>query len=446
MSFKRFTYSSIRGILIIVRSKNKSMTIKTPHTQYFLDRLRSTPILVISSIMVICAAFIITPHLVRADSYQAQINALNQQNAATQGSINSLEGIASNYQQEINDLQSQIYGIQSAIWANQAKQASLNTQIANNQAELVQQKAILADDIKTMYVSGQLTPVEMLATSDNLSDFIDQQVAYNAIQQKIQSTVDQINALQQSLKDQQTQVAALLQTEQTQNQTLLSDQNQENSLLSYNQQQQDSYNQQIKSNNSEIATLEAEQAAANASIAKSVHVTSAEPSGGSGGLCDIGYGNGGYPMPWCNNYQDAVTDSYDFPNRECTSFANWYFINEEGQRGFSVSGNAGWWYLTSNYPANTWSGGVQPGALGVEPSSSLNAPVPSLHGGYYGHVMIVLALPDTTYNGSFPMTSNVAGTQVPDGYVLVMSMNEDEEGHFLYNFWPINYLMYINPQ
>ena len=446
MSYKRFTYSLTKRIFTIVRPKNKSMTIKTPHTKSFLDRLRSTPILVISSIVIVCAAFIITPRLVRADSYQAQINALNQQNTDTQGSLNSLEGIASSYQQEINDLQSQIYGIQSAIWANQAKQDSLNTQILSNQAELVQQKAVLANDIKTMYVSGQLTPVEMLATSDNLSDFIDQQVAYNAIQQKIQGTVDQINALQQSLKDQQTQVAALLQTEQTQNQTLVGDQNQQNSLLSYNQQQQNSYNQQIKNNNSEIATLEAEQAAANASIARYVHATSAEPSGGSGGLCDIGYGNGGYPMPWCNKDQDAINDSYDFPNRECTSFANWYFINEEGQSGFSTSGNAGWWYLTSNYSANTWSGGVQPGALGIEPSSSLNAPVPSLHGGYYGHVMVVLALPDTTYDGSFPLTSNVAGTQVPDGYVLVMSMNEDEEGHFLYNFWPANYLMYINPQ
>jgi hypothetical protein len=69
-----------------------------------------------------------------------------------------------------------------------------------------------------------------------------------------------------------------------------------------------------------------------------------------------------------------------------------------------------------------------------------------LHGGYYGHVMVVLALPGTTYNGSFPHTSAAAGTTVPATDVLVMSMNEDEEGHFMYNLWPADDLMYINPQ
>lgn len=422
------------------------MRSNTPHNKSLFDRLRSTPVLVISSIVVICIVFVVIPIVVKADSYQDQINSLNQQNASAQNSVNSLQGEASNYQQEINDLQTQINDIQSAIEANQNKQASLESEIASNKAELAEEKSILADDIKTMYVNGQLTPVEMLATSDNLSDFIDQQVAYDDVQQKIQSTVDQINTLQKNLKDQQTQVAALLQTEQSQNQTLTSDQSQYNQLLSYNQQQQNQYNQQISSNNSQIATLEAEQAAANASVAKSVSVSSAVPSSGSGGLCDIGEGNGGYPMNLCNAAQDSIIDSAGFPNRECTSFANWYFTNVEGQSGFSVSGNAGWWYLTSNYPAATWSGGVTPGAIGVEPSSSLDAPVPSLHGGYYGHVMIVLALPNTTYNGSFPYTSAMTGTYVPSGDVLVMSMNEDEEGHFLYDFWPINYLMYINPQ
>jgi hypothetical protein len=60
--------------------------------------------------------------------------------------------------------------------------------------------------------------------------------------------------------------------------------------------------------------------------------------------------------------------------------------------------------------------------------------------------MIILALPGTTYDGHFPSTAAAAGTYVPQGYVLVMSMNEDEAGHFMYNLWPANYLMYINPQ
>ena len=405
--------------------------------------IRSTPILLILSIISVSSAFIVIP-LVRADTFQNQINALNQQNSSIQGQLGVLSGQSLNYQNQLSDLNSQINAIQNAIYTNQQKQTELNNQIIQNQAELIQQKSVLGNDVRTMYFSAQLTPEEMLATSSSLSQYVDQQVAYEAIQNKIQNTLNQINQLQISLNQQKTQLNQLLQTEQTQNQTLLTDQNQVQTLLNMNQQQQAQYNNQMANNNNQIKTLIAEQAAANASIARNAGISNI-PSGGSGGACDIGQGNGGYPMTLCNAYQDAIVDNAGFPNRECTSFANWYFTTVEGQSNFSVSGNAGWWYLTSNYPAITWGGGVKPGALGIEPSSSLNSPVPSLHGGYYGHVMIVLALPGTTYNGSFPYTAAYNGV-VPQGYVLVMSMNEDEAGHFMYNLWPINYLMYINPQ
>lgn len=408
-----------------------------------INFIRSTPFLFIASIFTVCSVLII-PSLVRADSYQAQIDALNSQNSAIQGNLGLLSGQAANYQNQINDLNAQINAIQNAINANQNKQNELNAQIVSNQKELINQKSVLANDIRTMYLNSQLTPEEMLATSSSISQFIDQQVAYQTVQNKIQSTLNQINQLQISLNQQKVQVAQLLQTENTQNQTLISDQSQVQNLLNMNQQQQNQYNAQIANNNNQIKALIAAQAAANAAIARRADVSNI-PSGGSGGACDIGQGNGGYPVQLCNAPQDAITDSAGFPNRECTSFANWYFTTVEGQTNFSVTGNAGWWFLTSNYPAVTWGAGVKPGALGIEPSSALNAPVPSLHGGYYGHVMIVLALPGTTYNGSFPYTAAYNGV-IPQGYVLVMSMNEDEAGHFMYNLWPINYLMYINPQ
>jgi hypothetical protein len=252
-------------------------------------------------------------------------------------------------------------------------------------------------------------------------------------------TIQQLETAAQTQKE---QVSALLSTEQSQQAQVATDEAQESQLLSANQSQQDQYNNQISSNNSQISSLRSAQAAANASIARSLNISA---SGGGGGACDIGQGNGGYPTRLCDASQDSLTDANGFPNRECTSFAYWYFTSIEGESGFQVSGNAGWWWETSNYPVSTFPD-VKVGALGVEPSSSLDAPVPSLHGGYYGHVMVVLALPGTTYNGSFPYTSAATGTVVPAGDVLVMSMNEDEEGHFMYNLWPANYLMYINPQ
>lgn len=145
---------------------------------------------------------------------------------------------------------------------------------------------------------------------------------------------------------------------------------------------------------------------------------------GSGGACDAGAGNGGYPMDWCDARMDSIsTVSYssDRINRECTSYAYWYFTTVEGHADFHATGNANRWARTSNYPAH-----VSPavGAIAVET------------GGYYGHVAIVQALAGQTYDGQ----------TVPDGYVLVSEMNYDWQGHFRYSYSPLNkFSAYIYP-
>ena len=434
------------SIVSIVKSKTNrisSYMISKLQLKSIVQRLYLTVFLGLISFAIISLNL---NQVVSAINYQSQINALQNQNQQTQNNLNSLQAQATNYQQVISQDQAQINAINNAISANSAKEAYYQQQIAVDNQKIAQNKAYLALAIKTLYIQGQMTTIEQLATSNSLSSFVTKQEDDIAVQNNLNSLLSQIKQAQLSAENNNNQVKALILTETSQQNQVTADQNQINQLLAMNQQQQNNYNAQLSTANAQIAQLKAEQAAADASIARnvSVNLNLQKSSSGSGGACDIGYGNGGYPNVLCNTTQDAIVDSAGFPNRECTSFANWYFTNVENQTNFQVTGNAGWWFETSNYPVSVFPN-VQPGAIGVEPSSSLNAPVPSLYGGYYGHVMIVLALPNTTYSGNFPYTANVAGTYVPSGYVLVMSMNEDFYGHFMYNLWPANYLMYINP-
>lgn len=121
-------------------------------------------------------------------------------------------------------------------------------------------------------------------------------------------------------------------------------------------------------------------------------------------------------MAWCDAYMDTIATipySSDTINRECTSYAYWYFTQMEGFTDFRAYGNANQWASTSNYPVH--SSPVR-GAIAVETT------------GYYGHVAIVQALPGDTYWG---------GT-VPGGYILVSEMNYDWNGHFRYSFSPLS--------
>jgi len=425
--------------ILLLRSKNKKLKMKKNKKSSSGNKYIKSGIAAVS-LGVMGLGFGLSP-LVRATNYQAMINSLNSQNSQAQSQISGLQVQATNYQQALAGYQAQINDIQNSINANQAKEAFYKQQIITDEAKIKQNKKYLSDDITTMYTQGQMSTIEELATSQNLSTFVNEQEDNIKLQDQLSSLLKTIQTLQAQATDNETQIQVLIKIEQSQDAQIAADQNKVNQLIAMNQQQQASYNAQIAANNSQIATLAAEQAAYDASIAGSATVV--PPSSEQGGACDIGEGNGGYPMSWCNapfsmNY--SPTDSNGFPERQCTSYAYWYFTSVENQTSFQVSGNAGWWWETSNYPVSTYPD-VKVGAIGVEPSSATNAPVPTLHtdfdGGYYGHVMIVVALPGQNYPGY--------GT-VPQGDVLVASMNEDGLGHFMYNTWPVNYLMYINPQ
>jgi len=265
-----------------------------------------------------------------------QISNLNAQNAQAQSTLSGLQAQASSYQDAINRLQAQINGYQQQINTNQQEQNDLQAQIAANQVRLADEKATLASVIKAMYVDGQPTTLEMLASSGDLSSFLDKEQYRTDVQQKIQQTLTAINATQKTLGNQEAAVAQLLQSLQAQQAQLASAQNQQTSLLSYNQSQQDSYNQQIQSNKSALSQLYAQQAAI---IAASF--------GGGGGIHYGGTGNYPYADAVClNSSGDCGAGSespynwgyppnqpYDLAGwqyRNCTSYAFWRLAQVTG--------------------------------------------------------------------------------------------------------------------
>ena len=377
-------------------------------------------ILIIPSMLII-SVVVCGSSLSYADSIQQQIDSLNAQNSQVQNSVNDLQLQSASYQDAINKVQAQISAIQAAISANETKQTQVQAQVIQAQNDLNYQKQVLGELIKTMYVSGQMTTVEMLATSRDLSSFVDAETYRSAVQSKIQNTLQEISIMEAQLKDQKAQIEQLLGVQRGQQTLMANDETQQSNLLTMNQDQQAQYNQQISNNKSKLNALVAEQIRINAQNSRSVYVA---PSGGMGGFCDNGSGNGGYPMDWCNSAQDTIPTipySNDPINRECTSFAYWHFTSIEGYTDLNVQGNAKDWAYTANRPTDNT---PAKGAMGVSTA------------GPYGHVMIILATEGQGYPG-------YSGT-VPTGEVLTMSMNYDYAGHFHYDLRNASSLYYIH--
>jgi surface antigen/DNA-binding protein H-NS len=304
--------------------------------------------------------------IVHADKFDDQINALQTQSNAAQGVLNGLESQASSYQGAIDQLQAQIDAVRSQLAANQGQQESLQQQITANQQQIDQKKQQLSATIKSMYIDGQTSTIEELASSKDLSDYVDKQEYHTAIQNQLDATIQQIGALQNQLQKEKLQVDQLVTSEKAQNNQLSSDQARQDQLLTYNQGQQDAYNQQISTNSSQISKLRQQQIAANARF-------SGGGAPGSGPTC-----GGGYPAKWCEIPQDSVIDTWGMYNRECVSYT-----------AFRVAASGRYMpYWGGSGNANQWPADARAAGIPVDSTPTPGSVAISMRGAF-GHAMYV---------------------------------------------------------
>ncbi|HUC88061.1 MAG TPA: CHAP domain-containing protein [Candidatus Binatia bacterium] len=252
---------------------------------------------------------------------QQQISNLNNQNTQAQQSLGTLQTQASSYQATVDQLQSQISTVQAAIGANQTKQAALQQQIQSDNSQIAEQKQVLGAYIRSIYLNGQMSTVEELATSKNLSDFVDAETYRNAIQSQVQTLLTQITQLENQQQQQQTQVSQLLQTQQAQQTQLSSAENQQSQLLSYDNAQQTQYNQQITTNSANVAQLDAQLTELNNAGSSTVISSGVCGGGYPAKAVNPYYPGDGFGEYWgCNYPQDGSEDNWHMENRECVSY------------------------------------------------------------------------------------------------------------------------------
>lgn len=327
---------------------------------------------------VVLTASVLTPGA-SADQFDEQINALRGQNAIAQESVNSLQGQANSYQDAINKLQVQIDGILAQISANQAEQERLQAEITAKQAEIDRQKTMLGEGIKAMYEDGQITTIEMLATSNNLSEFVDKEEYRNAVQNNIQDSLAKIAKLQNELKQKKVQVDQLLENQHAQEAQLAADRRQQADMLAYTEAQKAGFNAQIASNTSRIAELRRQQSIANARYSIGTPGVGANCGGGYPGSIRGPWGNWG-----CNYALDNTIDNWGMYNRQCVSYTA-YKVHADFLAG-RTSRDMPYWGGVGN--ANQWDDNARAAGIPVDSNPTPGAIAVS-NDGTYGHVMYV---------------------------------------------------------
>lgn len=308
----------------------------------------------------------------------AQCNSIadcNAQISANNNAVSQLRDQALSYQDAINRLQAQISQLYAAIASNQAQQAMLQQQIVEAQAKIVQQKKYLGENITAMYVDGQLSTIEELATSENLNDFVDKEEYRIIAQNKIDVTIKEIALLQQQLQQQKLEVEALLQQQQQQQSQLVSAQREQQQLFAYNESQQASYNAQTSANKQKLAQLIAAQRRANNNTSAGMYFLRFPGAVQDFNPSAYPYANSGFGMstaPGC--VDDDGPDPWGYCYRQCVSYAAWA-VKASGRSAPMFYGNAKDWVRRATVPVYT--------------SNPLPGDVVITTGGTWGHAMYV---------------------------------------------------------
>lgn len=315
--------------------------------------------------------------LVQADRFQDQINELRAQNNEKQTKVNALELQADSLESAIQKMQSEINALQAKIVANQAESAKLQQQIKEAEVELARQKDVLGKSIRAMYTEGQISTIEMLATSKDLSQFVDKQQYREVVRDKIKDQVDKITQLRLELNAKREAVERMIKEDTNLRAQVAANKAEQDRLLGLNQAERAEFNNQIKENNKKITDLRREQALENIRL-----------FGGNGGTI----GGGGYPWGnarclqtgqvegWCGTFEWGYNGSYNnwatggYAFRNCTDWVAW----RTGAPG--GLGNA-----------KNWDDRAPSFGLGVGSEPRPGAAAVS-NTGFYGHVMYVEAV------------------------------------------------------
>lgn len=317
---------------------------------------------------------------VTARDFAAEIQAVQNQINQYQAEAGRLASEARTLENELARLNSEKAALQAQIDAKQIEYDKLVADIAENERKIALLQDSLGDILAKLHVGEEISPLEMLASSSNISEYLDQQAQREAVRDGLTETIDEINSIKKQLEQQKVDVQRVLDDQKAQREALTAKENEQQALVNETRGQEAAY--QAMSAKSEAAKkdLERQQQAAIAAAMRA--------AGNSGSAVAGDPSKGGYPSKWANAPQDSIVDSWGMYNRECVSYTAWKVYQKNGYMPY--------WGGRGN--ANQWPGNARAAGIGTG-STPRAGSVGVISAGYYGHVVWVESVnPDGTIN------------------------------------------------
>lgn len=315
---------------------------------------------------------------VSADQYDEQLRAIQKQIDQYQSEARKLADKADTLNNKIAMLAKQKSIIQSQIDASEAKRKKLEQQIVETEQKIADNRDALGETIADMYLDDTISPLEMLASSDSIGDYVDKQEYRAEIRDNLTGTIDQIKQLKEKLEEQKVAVERTLLDQKNSRKALAAKESEQQTLLAETRNSESAYKKLTSKKQAEKRKIqEAQQAAIEAALARAGGAVNI--SGGDGSM-------GGYPWAGgCYVGADALSrggpngngeDPLGYGCRQCVSYTAFKMMQKTGYA-------PQWWGNANMWPQSARNAGFSTGSTPRANAIGIISP------GQYGHAVYV---------------------------------------------------------
>jgi peptidoglycan DL-endopeptidase CwlO len=310
------------------------------------------------------ALLLMQPVIVHAASsaeLQRQIDSLNAEIERKQGTLNGISSQANTLQNKLDLINGEIAAIDDRIAKANLEIEQTNAKIAETTERLEKQKRIMFENARALYKQGDLSTIEILASSDNFSEFVNRQEYLETVKKNVNEAAREIVALKEELEKNLEKQRNIVAEAEIQRRVQASKQAEQANLVAQTRGEEAAYQRIVSSDQSRVNELRSQQAAINRASQSNVSF------GGTGSY------------PWANApWPNEIADPWGMYQRQCVSYTAWKVAASGKHMPYwGGSGNANEW------PGNAQAAGIptgsqpRPGAVAVSMA------------GTYGHTMYV---------------------------------------------------------
>ena len=344
----------------------------TPVSKSFIMR---GSLLAIAILMVSTTPLTLLGNPAAARDFDAEIRAVQHQIDQYNAEAGRLAKEADTLQNKVAQLNSEKATIQAQVDLSQAKHDQLVADIKANEKKIVERQKTLGKTMADMYVDDDISPLEMLASSRDVAEYLDRQTYRSTMRDSLDRTIKEIKRLKEELEAQKVNVTRILDNQKNQRDELAAKEAEQQRLLNSTKGQESAYKAlSSEAKKKQEKLIQEQQAAIAAAYAGRGGMIAAdnlpayEAWSGNCWVDNAGWSHGGAG----GGGQDPV----GYGCNQCVSYTAW----KMGQvTGFIPSywGNANMWPASARRAGFSTGSSPRAGSLGV------------MSPGAYGHIVYV---------------------------------------------------------